>query len=144
MARSGGDIPIEGDTLSPTTAPKVKQRFGQKDLTLFQFNQEFKQRFAEIWNLKQRWLPPSSPLRPGQVVFYEVYINSDGTMNKYENLSAKQNKQVIYGDIDSIVEDVLKRVFPISVPGVIKNEQIVSQVIAIQVVGSNVPISFSF
>lgn len=142
---SGGDTPIEGPSLAPTNDPPRLSRFVEKDMSLLQFTQEFRERFSAVWNAQERIVPPSSPLRPGDVVYYRVYIKSNGLLEKYENLSQNLHPLKNYVDIDQLFLTVLNQVFPMSVPPKFANKDIIlTQDLAIQVVGRNQPIQFSF
>lgn len=144
-ALAGGDRPIEGPSLAPTELPRIKNRYAEKDMSLFQFSQEFRQRFGAIWNAQERMIPPNSPLRPGDVVFYRVFIRSDGTMEKFQNLSKKAHPEKNYADTDNIFESVIRGVFPILVPPKFSHKNIIiTEDLAIQVVDRQSPIHFSF
>lgn len=140
-----GDIPIQGPSLAPTNEPRVVSRYSQKDMSLFQFTQEFRERFGAVWNAEDRFVPPSSPLRPGDVVYYKVYIQSNGVLEKFDNLSKKSHPQKDYTEIDKIFSDVVGRVFPMVVPPKFANKNVtLTEVVAIQVVDRTSPIHFSF
>jgi hypothetical protein len=141
----GGDIPIEGPSLAPKNGPKIVERYVEKDMSLFQFTQEFRERFGAIWNSKDRILPPSSPLRAGDVVYYKVYIKSNGEMEKYENISRSSYPLKNYNATDEFFKEVILKVLPMSVPPKFANKNtILSEVIAIQVVDKDVPTRFAF
>lgn len=141
----GGDIPIPGKSTSPIEQPRIQDRHSVRDLGLFQFSEEFRNRFGAIWNEQDRIVPPDSPLRPGDVVFYKVYINDDGTLNHYENTSAKRFSQKDFSHLDRIFSDVIQRVFPMVVPPQFsKKGKIITQMVAIQVVDRSLPMNFSF
>lgn len=141
----GGDIPILGKSTSPIEQPRIQDRHSVRDLGLFQFSEEFRNRFGAIWNEQDRIVPPESPLRPGDVVFYKVYINDDGTLNHYENISAKRFSQKDFSHLDRIFSDVIQRVFPMVVPPQFaKKGKIITQMVAIQVVDRDLPMNFSF
>ncbi len=140
-----GDVPIEGPSLAPTNEPRVVSRFSEKDMTMFQFTKEFQERFGAVWNSEERVISPSSPLRPGDVVYYKIYINTNGHMEKYENLSRLKNPQKNYDEVDSMFASVISHVFPMSVPPKFANKNLtLTEVIAIQVVDRNRPVQFSF
>lgn len=140
-----GDIPVEGPSLAPTNQPKVLSRYAEKDMTMFQFTQEFRERFGAVWNSEERIVPPTSPLHPGDIVYYKVYIRSNGKLEKYENLSRASHPQKDYSDIDKLFSSVIGQVFPMSVPPKFANKNIIlTEVIAIQVVDRNMPVRFSF
>ena len=140
-----GDIPIEGPSLAPTNEPRVVKRFAEKDMSLFQFTQEFRERFGAVWNSEDRVVPPSSPLHPGDIVYYKVYINTNGSMEKFENLSRTSHPQKDYTAIDKIFSNVVANVFPMVVPPKFAHKNItLTEVIAIQVVDRNMPARYSF
>ena len=142
---AGGDMPTEGPSLEPSNGPRIIKRFEEKDMGLFQFNQEFRERFANVWNSKDRILPPTSPLRPGDLVYYKVFVNSSGKLVKYENLSRMQHPELDYSDAERIFSEVLNRTLPINVPPEYEaTKKILAVTIAIQVVGPNGPVMFSF
>ena len=139
-----GDIPIEGPSLAPTNEPRVLSRYAEKDMSLFQFTQEFRERFGAIWSSEDRVVPPTSPLRPGDIVYYKIFINSNGSLLKFENISQSSRPQKDYSDLDKIFSHVIARVFPMSVPPKFAHKNIVlTEVVAIQVVDRNVPVRFS-
>ena len=141
---SAGDIPILGQVPPPYNGPTVRQRYDAKDLSLFQFSQEFKERFGAIWNEEDRWVPPTSPLRPGDVVYYKVYVNTNGTLDHFENLTRKQKPNKDYSDLDKLFTTVISGVFPMSVPDRIPKNAQIAEVLAIQVVdGSSMVMHFS-
>ncbi|MES2613936.1 MAG: hypothetical protein V4591_00815 [Bdellovibrionota bacterium] len=140
-----GDLPIDGPSLAPTNGPRIISRYAEKDMSLFQFTQEFRERFGAIWNSEDRVVPPTSPLRPGDIVYYKIYINTNGSMEKFENLSRKDHPKKDYTDIDKLFTQVITRVLPMSVPPKFAHKNItLSEVIAIQVVDRNMPVKFSF
>ncbi|MGY3804768.1 hypothetical protein ACWNT8_11930 [Pigmentibacter ruber] len=138
-----GDIPIMGDEYTPLSEPKVKERYSVKDLSLYQFSQQFKEKFAGIWNSKDRVVPPTSPLRPGDIIYYKLYINGNGSLEKYENLTQKRFPQKDFLAVDKMLDEVVSKVFPLALPGRFANN-IVTEIIAIQVVGRNSPVQYSF
>lgn len=138
-----GDIPVVGDDLAPRNGPKVIERFSVRDLGLYQFSQEFKEKFSGIWNSRERWVPPSSPLRPGDIVYYKLYIKGDGSLQKFENLSHKRLPQKDFTAVDKMIEEVVSRVFPMTVPPRFA-QNLVTEIVAIQVVGINSPVQYSF
>jgi hypothetical protein len=148
ITADGGDLPIENDTPAPAEGPTPLPRHEVKDLGLFQFSQAFRQRFAAYWNMKERWAPPQSPVLPGDVIYYKVYLNGDGTLERFENLTARDDSGKNYSDVDAIFRDVIEQVLPMPIPTRLKGPTgervVVTQVIAIQVVGRNLPIQFSF
>jgi hypothetical protein len=140
-----GDIPIVGKSTSPIQSAKIQDRHSVKDLSLFQFSAEFRNRFGAIWNEQDRVVPPASPLRPGDVVFYKVYINDDGTLNKYENISAKRFSQKDFSHLDVIFSSVIGKVFPMMIPPRFAHQgKIITEIVAIQVVDRSLPMQFSF
>ena len=140
-----GDIPVEGPSLAPTNEPRVVSRFAEKDMSLFQFSQEFKERFGAVWNSEDRMVPPTSPLHPGDIVYYKVYISSNGHLEKYENLSRLKNPRKNYDDVDVLFSSVVSHVFPMSVPPKFANKNLtLTEVIAIQVVDRSMPARYSF
>lgn len=138
-----GDIPISNAAPVPQNGPIVQKRFGEKDLSLFQFSEEFRSRFSSIWNLKERFVPPASPLRPGDVVYYKVFISPDGSLEKFENVSQQKDRFKNFSDIDSIFSEVVTQVFPMTVPSKFARH-VITQLVAIQVVDRHSPIRFSF
>lgn len=138
-----GDIPISKTAPMPQNGPVVQKRFGERDLSLFQFSEEFRNRFAGIWNLKERFVPPASPLRPGDVVYYKVFISPDGSLEKFENISKQKDASKDFSDIDVIFSEVVTRVFPMTVPPQFA-QRVITQLVAIQVVDRHSPILFSF
>ncbi len=141
----GGDIPIQAPQRTPHNGPNVMQRFVQKDMGLFQFSKEFRDKFAFIWNKKERFVSPSSVLRPGDVVYYKVFVNPDGSLDHFENLNRHLNSQKVDPDIDKMFADVIHQVFPMVVPSRYVNANVVfSEVVAIQVIDRSSPIIFSF
>ncbi|WP_338634962.1 hypothetical protein [Spirobacillus cienkowskii] len=138
-----GDVPIVGDDLAPRMTPKISNRYSVKDLRLFQFSLEFKERFSGIWNAKERWLPPTTVLRPGDVVYYKLYIQGDGTLKKFENLSHKRAPLIDFTPVDKMIEEVITKVFPMNVPPHFTHNMF-TEVVAIQVVGTNRTIQYSF
>lgn len=139
-----GDIPIYGDDdYTPSNSPKIKERYSVQDLSLVQFSQYFKEKFSGIWYSHDRIVPPSSPLRPGEVIYYKLYIKGDGTLLKFENLTQKRSPQKDFTAVDKMVDDVVTKVFPLSLPGKFA-KNIVTEIIAIQVVGRNSPVQYSF
>ncbi|BBH53377.1 hypothetical protein [Fluviispira sanaruensis] len=137
-----GDIPIMGKEYAPSNEPQYKERFAAKDMSLYQFSQEFKEKFGAIWNLKDRNLPPESPLRPGDVVYYKIYIKGDGFLEKFENLTQKKNPNKDFSGADIIFKEVVSQVLPMPVPPRFTHS-IVTEVIAIQVVSTNVFVQYS-
>ncbi|KAB8033325.1 hypothetical protein [Fluviispira multicolorata] len=138
----GGDIPIIGKNNAPSSEPQIKERFASKDYSLYQFSLEFKEKFGAIWNSKDRMLPPESPLRPGDVVYYKVYIKGDGYLEKFENLTQKKNPNKDFSGADLVFKEVVTHVLPMSVPPRFAHS-IVTEVMAIQVVSSNVFVQYS-
>jgi len=138
-----GDIPVVGDDLTPRNGPKIRERYSVKDLGLYQFSQEFKEKFSGIWNSRERWVPPSSPLRPGDIVYYKLYIKGDGSLQKFENLSHKRVPQKDFSAVDKMIEEVVSQVFPMTVPPRFA-QNMVTEIVAIQVVGTNSPVQYSF
>lgn len=142
---TGGDIPVIAHSTSPIQSAKIQDRHSVKDLSLFQFSEEFRNRFGAIWNEQDRVVPPASPLRPGDVVFYKVYINDNGTLNKYENISAKRFSQKDFSHLDVIFSSVIGKVFPMMIPSKFAHQgKIITEIVAIQVVDRNLPMQFSF
>lgn len=141
----GGDVPVLGKSMPLVQMPKTQDRYRTQDLSLFQFSQEFRNRFGAIWNEQDRIVPPASPLRPGDVVFYKIYINDDGTLNRYENVSAKRFSSKDFSHLDVLFSDVIARVFPMKIPEKFsKKGNVITEMIAIQVVDRNLPMKFSF
>lgn len=138
-----GDIPVVGDNLAPRNGPKIVERFAVRDMSLYQFSQEFKERFGGIWNSQERWVPPSSPLRPGDIVYYKLYIKGDGSLQRFENLSHKRQPQKDFSAVDKMIAEVVGQVFPMTVPSQFARN-LVTEIIAIQVVGTNRPVQYSF
>lgn len=143
MTADGGDIPLTG-TERRLDIPTYADRYVQKDLSLFQFGQIFKERFGSAWNAEDRWLPPTSPLRPGNVIYYKVFINSDGSLNHYQNISHLQKPNMDYSHLDEIFAKVIPNVFPLPLPAKLAQEKIVTQILAIQVVDKNLFMRFGF
>ncbi len=140
-----GDIPIEGPSLTPTNQARVLPRYAEKDMSLFQFTQEFRERFGAVWNSEDRIVSPASSLHPGEVVYYKIYINTNGSMEKFANISLATHPQKNYADIDKIFSSVISHVFPMSVPPKFAHKNItLTEVIAIQVVDRNSPVRYSF
>ncbi|WP_186644896.1 hypothetical protein [Fluviispira vulneris] len=137
-----GDIPILGKEYAPSNEPQYKERFATKDMSLYQFSQEFKEKFGAVWNLKDRNLPPESPLRPGDLVYYKIYIKGDGFLEKFENLTQKKNPNKDFSGADTIFKEVVSQVLPMPVPPRFTHS-IVTEVIAIQVVSTNVFVHYS-
>lgn len=149
ITADGGDLPIENETPAPTVGPTPKPRYEVKDLGVYQFSQAFRERFTAFWNMKERWAPPQSSLQPGDVIYYKVYLNGDGSLDRFENLTAQNGSGKNYSDVDAIFRDVIGQVLPMPIPSRLKTTTgdrrvVVTQVIAIQVVGRNLPIQFSF
>lgn len=141
----GGDIPfVQDDLLTPRVGPRIIAKHEHKDMTLFQFSAEFRRKFGIIWNQKDRMVPPASPLRPGNVVFYKVYINSDGSLLKYVDLSAKETPNKDYSSLDDIFADVITQTLPIRVPPSFTSSKILTEVIAIQVIDRSSPVMMRF
>jgi hypothetical protein len=138
-----GDIPVIGDDLAPRNGPKIVERYAVRDMSLYQFSQEFKERFSGIWNSQERWVPPSSPLRPGDIVYYKLYIKGDGSLQKFENLSHKKKPEKDFSAVDKMIAEVVAQVFPMTVPPRFA-QNLVTEIIAIQVVGTNRPVQYSF
>ncbi|WP_148697667.1 hypothetical protein [Silvanigrella aquatica] len=138
-----GDIPFEGSDLTPYNKPRIQERYAVKDMSLYQFSQEFKNRFSGIWKSQERWVPPSSPLRPGDIVYYKLYIKGDGSLQKFENLSHKTQPEKDFSAVDNIVNEVFAKVFPMTVPARFA-QILVTEIVAIQVVGANSPVQYSF
>ena len=138
-----GDIPVIGDDFAPRNGPKIVERYAVRDLSLYQFSQEFKEKFSGIWNSKERWVPPSSPLRPGDIVYYKLYIKGDGSLQKFENLSQKKKPEKDFSAVDKMIEEVVSKVFPMTVPPRFA-KNLVTEIVAIQVVGTNSPVQYSF
>lgn len=141
----GGDIPIEGPSLAPRNGPQIVHRYVEKDMSLFQFSKEFRERFGAIWNSEDRILPLGSALKPGDIVYYKIYIRTDGNMDKYENISKLKQPQKDFSDADEIFAKVIAQVFPMQVPPKYENQnKVISEILAIQVVGRNAPVRYSF
>lgn len=138
-----GDIPIIGDELAPRKTPKIIPRHAFKDLSLYQFDKEFKERFSGIWSSKERWVPPSSPLRPGDIVYYKLYIKGDGSLQKFENLSRILKPMKDFTAVDQMIAEVVAQVFPMVVPPRFAQD-LITEIVAIQVVDSNLPVQYSF
>ncbi len=138
-----GDIPIIGNNLAPQNGPKIVERYSVRDMSLYQFSQEFKERFSGIWNSQERWVPPGSPLRPGDIVYYKLYIKADGSLQKFENLSQKKKPEKDFSAVDKMIAEVVAQVFPMTVPPRFA-KNLVTEIIAIQVVGTNRPVQYSF
>lgn len=145
MQASGGDIPIEGKSAPLIQEPRIQERRSVQDMSLFQFTQEFRNRFGAVWNSQDRVLSPRSPLRPGDVVFYKVYINDDGTLNHYENISEKRFSKKDYSHLNDMFSGVISRVFPMKLPPKYAHHgAIITEIVAIQVVDRTLPMQFSF
>jgi hypothetical protein len=138
-----GDIPVIGDDLVPKNGPKIVERFAIRDLSLYQFSQEFKEKFSGIWNSRERWVPPNSPLRPGDTVYYKLYIKGDGSLEKFENLSQKKKPEKDFSAVDKMIAEVVTQVFPMTVPPRFAHH-LVTEIISIQIVGTNRPVQYSF
>ncbi len=138
-----GDIPVIGDDYAPRSGAKIKERYSVRDLSLYQFSLQFKEKFGGIWNSQDRVVPPTSPLRPGDIIYYKIYIKGDGSLYKYENLSQKSSPQKDFAAVDKMIDEVVSKVFPLSLPGRFA-KNLVTEIIAIQVVGRNSPVQYSF
>lgn len=136
-----GDIPISAGTPEPYQGTIIKSRFEYKDLSLLQFSMEFKERFSGYWNMKERILPPESELRPGEVIFFKLYIRKDGSLQKVENLNRKKTPLKDFSGVDNIVREVLEKVFPMTMPPSF-DKSIVTEIIAIQIIGLNSAVQY--
>lgn len=136
-----GDIPIRG-TERRRDIPMVVDRFEHKDLSLFQFSQMFHERFGSEWNSKERWVPPESPLRPGDVVYYKIFINPNGTLDRFENLTNKIKPGLNTEHLDKVFEQVLSKTLPMSLPAKLEKNVQVTEIIAIQVVNKTLFMNF--
>ncbi len=140
-----GDIPVQDDNLlTPRMTPKMLSHYEHKEMSLFQFSQEFRQKFSAIWNQKDRFIPPASPLRAGEVIYYKIYIHHDGTLFKYENLTAKKELKKDFSHIDEIFVDVITQTLPMRVPKEFTSSKILTEIVAIQVVDRNSPFLMTF
>lgn len=83
------------------------------------------------------------PLRPGDIVYYKLYIKGDGTLQKFENLSSRTAPLKDFSALDKIITSVLSRVFPMTVPQRFAHN-LVTEIVAIQVIGTNSPVQYSF
>ena len=131
------------DPFMPQNHPQIKERFLVQNLASYQFREDFKTKFSAIWNLEERWVPPESSLQAGDVVFYKFYIQKDGTLQKFENLSRARHRDKDYSVLDTIMAHIIAQVFPLTIPDVLQQNPI-TEVIAIQVVGPYGPIRYSF
>lgn len=138
-----GDIPVIGNDLAPRNGPKILERYAVRDMSLYQFSQEFKERFSGIWNSQERWVPPNSPLHPGDIVYYKLYIKGDGSLQKFENLSHKKKPEKDFSAVDKMIAEVVAQVFPMTVPPRFA-QNLVTEIVVIQVVGTNRPVQYSF
>ena len=134
--------PLADDPYRPQQ--KIVERFSTQDRSLYQFTQIFRERFAAIWNSEERLLPPTSALRPGDIVYYKIYILPSGKLDHYENITQPVPPQGYDPNMEKIFQSVILQVFPLSVPGRYKDHQIITEIIAINVVGPNSPMRFNF
>jgi len=136
-----GDIPIRGQERR-RDVPMIVERFDHKDLSLFQFSKMFHDRFGSVWNSKERWVPPESPLRPGDVVYYKVYINPDGTLDHIENLTNQMKPDLNTEALDKTFEEVLTQTLPMKLPARLEKNVQVTEVVAVQVVNKTLFMNF--
>lgn len=141
ITADGGDIPFRG-TERRRDVSRVVDRFDHQDLSLLQFSQMFHERFGAVWNSTERWVPPESPLRPGDVVYYKIYINPDGTLNHFENLTHKMRPSLNTDDLDKIFSEVIAQTLPMHLPAKLEKNVQVTEVLAIQVVNKTLFMNF--
>lgn len=138
----GGDIPFLENTERRRDLPLVVDRFEHKDLSLLQFSQMFHERFSAVWNSTERWVPPESPLKPGDVVYYKIYINPNGTLDHIENLTHKIRPNLNTDHLDKIFNDVMSQTLPMTLPSKLEKNVQVTEVLAIQVVNKTLFMNF--
>ena len=70
--------------------------------------------FSNAWG-GTRFLPQNSRFRgiAGEVIEYKVFINRDGSLKKITNITAKKERHRDFSDVDLLVSNVFKNVFPI-------------------------------
>ncbi len=137
----GGDIPMKG-TDRRRDIPRVVERFEHKDMSLYQFSKMFHDRFGAVWNSTDRNVPRHSPLRPGNVVYYKVFINPDGTLSHFENLTNKMYPNLDTEALDVVFEDVIAKTLPMKLPARLEKNIQVTEVVAIQVVDKTLFMNF--
>lgn len=142
MTADGGDILVRGKSEPRRDIPMVVDRYDHKDLSLLQFSQMFHERFASVWNSVERWVPPESPLQAGDVVYYKIYINPNGTLDHVENLTHKMRPTLNTDHLDKIFNEVVAQTLPMQLPAKLEKNVQVTEILAIQVVNKTLFMNF--
>ena len=130
MGQTLGEGPVAGDIpddLPPENVdPEKRAKIVEQEYTYTGYFEMLKSRFSEAWG-NTRILPPDATFAgvEGEYIEYDIVINKDGSLRKIVNITAKKQPNRDFKDVDTLVVDVFKVVFPLPVPKRFKKDPLV-------------------